>query len=218
MRAAALAGAIISWRTSRSSAIRRNRSRHIPRLHRGQPRVRREPVLSSPSGKPRAERPATDPDARPLGCGEADGPPGEGAAPRAVPGGGRRLDAARAAGGRPARGGHSRHPHRQAVQGRPAGALAAGTVPQTSAVRRGTDLDLRRERLWSNRGAPGEGPRHHHRRDGRRPLERALAVDDRPVARPLDRPRGGELAGRRRVLPQGGHPRRNTGDDPFGDR
>src|SRR3954465_524688 len=69
-----------------------------------------------------AQRPATDPHPRPLGGREADGAARDGPAARAVPGRGGGIDEARAAGGRAEGIGRARDAHRQAAQGRPAGA------------------------------------------------------------------------------------------------
>ena len=108
--------------------------------------------------------------------------------------------------------------HRQAVQARSPGAVAAGPVPQVGAIRRRADLDLRGQHLRAGRGPPARRADRDHHRDGRRSLEGQGRAVRRPPAGPLVRPAGGQLARRRRLLSIAGRARGSAGDDLLGDR
>ncbi len=138
-----------------------------------------------------AEGLATDPDARPLGCREADGDAGQGAAARPVPGRGRRADALGPARGRAEGRGHPGDGDRQALEARSDRAGAAGAFPEGGVVRRGPDVDLRGEHVRTGGVAAGEGAGRGRGGDGRGLVEGAERPADRSPAVDVVRPPGG---------------------------
>ena len=132
---------------------------------------------------------ANHPDPRPRRGREAVVPAGPRAAARRVRGARLRPDPRRAAGGRSGRGGRPADGHRQAMEARSAGVLAAEAARGPAPARSDPHLDVRRQHL---RFCGGQGLRREERRDRpavRRSVEEPAATG-RSIAQLARRCRG----------------------------